>query len=126
VGYGAEKPEKLHQVDNNDKQSEEKSSEANSSSNRDVAMEDKLHPLDSNKTEYSGSKSVEDKDDGDHECSDRKASKSQFREEENNVKEPLNDYLMDLDKAKHVGCSLRKSADGKAIEYGSGEGVGLW
>ncbi|PWA79294.1 helicase [Artemisia annua] len=115
-----EKPDKLRQVDKNDNESEEKSSEANSSSNSDVAMEDKLHPLDSNKTEYSVSKSVEDKDDNDDECSDRKASKSHCREEENNVKELLDDYLMDLDKAKHVG-SLRKSVDGESIGCGSGE-----
>lgn len=84
-------------------------------------MEDELHPLDSNKTEYSVSKSVEDKDDNDDECSDRKAPKSQCREEENNVKEVLDDYLMDLDKAKHVG-SLRKYVDGESIGCGSGEG----
>ncbi|XP_024969378.1 uncharacterized protein LOC112508819 [Cynara cardunculus var. scolymus] len=61
--------------DDNDKESQDKASEANSSSNSDVDMKlkrpDKLLRLDNCKNECSGSKSVEDEDDGGEECSDR-------------------------------------------------------
>ncbi|KAI3520541.1 hypothetical protein L1887_09990 [Cichorium endivia] len=130
--------------DENDKESQDKSSQATSSSNRDVD---------------SGSKSIEDKGDDDvEECSDRTGEEStlkcsetpcstssssltnfsveeinghtEVKEESPNsqkseevshdaVKEPLNDTTVDSEHVPDVGSPSKKSLNGESIENGS-------